>query len=58
MRREGYRCILSRFIDLGYYVDHGVDTTDTAVKLEFCHIFSESTNAGLQNARKVSILFM
>ncbi|KAI0760767.1 hypothetical protein C8Q74DRAFT_1372570 [Fomes fomentarius] len=54
MRREGYRCILSRFIDLGYYVDHGVDTTNTAVKLEFCHIFSESTNAGLQNARKAT----
>lgn len=63
MRREGHRCILSRFIDAPYYMERGRRFFENAppcesTSLELCHIFSESTNAGLQNAAKVSFLLI
>ncbi|KAI0758765.1 hypothetical protein C8Q74DRAFT_1451704 [Fomes fomentarius] len=55
MRREGHRCIVSRSMDFAYYKACRADglLVDTRIaQLEFCHIFSQSTKAGLENAAK------
>ena len=59
MRREGHRCILSRYMETAYY-DSVRDSADVAEpriagRLELCHIFSESTNAGLEFDKKESV---
>lgn len=59
MLREGHRCILSRFMDTEYYLSPlgSADTAEprTTTMLELCHIFSESTNSGLEHIQKASI---
>ena len=61
MRREDHRCIVTRRMGSDYYRYWSQHADETAlslitgvVPLELCHIFSESTNAALENAREVT----
>ncbi len=60
MKREDYRCIVTRILDYAYALrirtpDGGMYEGDVEA-LHFCHIFSKSTDEDIeQSEKKVSI---